>query len=204
MVFLVVIFVVAVLFVFVVIAIVIVFVVIAISLVFTFMGGSHVVDSAVLVFACFVGPVIVVIVVTVYVVCLLWLSCPADPKSGFFLGCGRRGSRCPARRRRKEKRGGVGGTPPLSSSLSPTHNHIAVRPRADVLSPINHGQPDTRWSVLYFICGQREPDKNTFTLYTMLQLYVDKDDKDTAKSPRAFVRKHINVQGRLAALPHTR
>ena len=113
-------------------------------------------------------------------------------------------TRCPTRRRQEEKRGGVGGNPPLSSSLSPTHNHIAVRPRADVLSPINHGQPDTRWSVLYFICGQREPDKNTFTLYTMLQPYVDKDDKDTAKSPRALLRKHRNVQGRLAALPHTR
>ena len=85
MVFLVIIFVVAVLFVFVVIFIVVVFVIIAISLVFTFMGGSHIVDSVVLVFACFVGPVIVVIVVIMYVVCLLSWLLSRRPEIRFLL-----------------------------------------------------------------------------------------------------------------------
>ena len=175
MVFLVIIFVVAVLFVFVVIFIVVVFVIIAISLVFTFMGGSHIVDSVVLVFACFVGPVIVVIVVIMYVVCLLSWLLSRRPEIRFLLRLRPPRITMPygTRRRQKEKRGGVGGNPPLSSSLSPTHNHIpsysSTPTRAAVLSPINHGQPDIPVGAYSTLlenphAGERSSKlKNTFT-----------------------------------------
>ena len=113
-----------------VILVVIVFVVIifiAISLVSTFLSGSHVVDSVVLVFACFVRPVIVVIVVTMYVVCLLWFL-SRRPEIRFLLRLRPPRITMPCtgglRAAGEKKEGGVGGNPPLSSSLSPTHNHI--------------------------------------------------------------------------------
>ena len=106
---------------FVVIFIVVVFVIIAISLVFTFMGGSHIVDSVVLVFACFVGPVIVVIVVTMYVVCLLWFL-SRRPEIRFLRRLRPPRITMPYAPQAKRKEGGCGGAPMLIKKSNPGFN----------------------------------------------------------------------------------